>query len=261
MNSALWVAKTGLDAQQTRMSVVSNNLANVNTTAFKRDRASFQDLLYQNIKQAGAQTSTQTQSPSGLMLGTGVRIGATEKLFGQGNMQNTNNPFDVAVNGRGFFQIQMPDGTVAYTRDGSFQVNSQGQLVTSDGYTVQPGIQIPTAAQTVSISVDGIVSAQLSGQTASQQVGTITTADFINPTGLEPRGNNLYIETAASGSPQTGTPGLNGLGQLVQGSLEASNVNVVEEMVNMIETQRAYEMNSKAVATSDQMLQYLTQNL
>ena len=260
MNSALWVAKTGLDAQQTRMAVVSNNLANVNTTAFKRDRASFQDLMYQNIKQAGAQTSTQTQSPSGMMLGTGVRIGATEKLFSQGNMENTGNSFDVAINGRGFFQIQMPDGTLAYSRDGSFQVDSQGQLVTSDGYPVQPGIQIPTGAQSVSISTDGIVSVTLSGQTAPQQVGTLTTADFINPSGLEPRGNNLYIETAASGSPQTGTPGLNGLGTLQQGSLEASNVNVVEEMVNMIETQRAYEMNSKAVSTIDQMLQYVTQN-
>lgn len=261
MNSALWVAKTGLDAQQSRMAVVSNNLANVNTTAFKRDRASFQDLMYQNIKQAGAQTSTQTQSPTGMMVGTGVRIGATSKLFSQGNMQNTGNSFDVAINGRGFFQIQMPDGTLAYTRDGSFSVDSTGALVTASGYPVQPGITIPSAAQSVTISGDGIVSVQLSGQATPQQVGTLTIADFINPSGLEARGDNLYIETAASGGPTTGTPGLNGLGKLVQGSLEASNVNVVEELVNMIETQRAYEMNSKAISTSDQMLQNITQNL
>lgn len=261
MTSALWVAKTGLDAQQTQMTVISNNLANVNTTGFKRGRAVFQDLMYQNLGQAGAQTSTQTQSPSGLMIGTGVQIGATEKLFQQGNMQQTTNSFDLAVNGRGFFQIQMPDGSMAYTRDGSFQVNSQGQMVNASGYPLQPGITIPQAAQSVTISPDGIVSVTLAGQAAPQQVGTLTTADFINPAGLEARGTNLYVETAASGSPQTGTPGLNGLGQLVQGSLEASNVNVVEEMVNMIETQRAYEMNSKAISTADQMLQFITQNL
>jgi len=261
MTSALWVAKTGLDAQQTQMAVISNNLANVNTTGFKRGRAVFQDLMYQNLGQAGAQTSTQTQSPSGLMLGTGVQIGATEKLFQQGNMQQTTNSFDLAINGRGFFQIQMPDGSLAYTRDGSFQVNSQGQMVNSSGYPLQPGITIPQAAQSVTISPDGIVSVTLAGQAAPQQVGTLTTADFINPAGLEARGSNLYVETAASGNPQTGTPGLNGLGQLVQGSLEASNVNVVEEMVNMIETQRAYEMNSKAISTADQMLQFITQNL
>jgi flagellar basal-body rod protein FlgG len=261
MDSALWVAKTGLDAQQTQMTVISNNLANVNTTGFKRGRASFQDLMYQNYGQAGAQTSTQTQSPSGLMLGTGVRIGATEKLFQQGNMQQTGNSLDVAINGRGFFQIQMPDGSLAYTRDGSFQVNSQGQMVNASGYALQPGITLPQGTQSVTISADGIVSATVSGQSAPQQVGTLTIADFINPAGLEPRGNNLYAETAASGAPQTGTPGLNGLGQLAQGSLEASNVNVVEEMVNMIETQRAYEMNSKAIATTDQMLQFVAQNL
>ena len=261
MNSALWVAKTGLDAQQTRMAVVSNNLANVNTTAFKRGRADFEDLLYQNVQTAGAQTSTQTQSPSGLSIGTGVRIGATEKLFTQGNMSLTNNSMDVAINGRGFFQVLQPDGTMAYTRDGSFQVDSQGQIVNDHGYAVQPGLQIPTGAQNMTISADGIVSVTLSGQTTPQQIGTLTIADFINPAGLQARGENLYTETAASGSPQTGTPGLNGLGSLVQGSLEASNVNVVEEMVNMIETQRAYEMNSKAISTTDQMLQFLTQNL
>lgn len=261
MNSALWVAKTGLDAQQTQMTVISNNLANVNTTGFKRGRAVFQDLLYQNHGQAGSQTSTQTQSPSGLLLGTGVGVGATENLFEQGNPQQTGNSLDVAVNGRGFFQIQMPDGSLAYSRDGSFQVNSQGQLVNANGYLVQPGITIPQAAQSITISPDGIVDVQLAGQSAPQQVGTLTIADFINPAGLQSKGGNLYAETAASGSPQTGTPSLNGLGSLVQGSVESSNVNVVSEMVNMIETQRAYEMNSKAISTTDQMLQNLTQNM
>jgi len=261
MNSALWIAKTGLDAQQTQQAVISNNLANVNTTGFKRGRASFEDLMYQNVMQSGAQTSTQTQSPSGLMLGTGVRIGATEKLFQQGNIQQTNNNFDLAINGRGFFQIQMPDGSIAYTRDGSFQVNSQGQMVTAGGFPLQPGITIPTGATSVSVSRDGIVSVTTGTSTTPQQVGSLTIADFINPAGLQAQGDNLYLETASSGSPQTGTPGLNGLGSLQQGALEASNVNVVEEMVNMIETQRAYEMNSKAVETTDQMLQFVAQNL
>lgn len=261
MNQALWVAKTGLDAQQTRMTVVSNNLANVNTTGYKKGRAAFEDLLYQTIRQPGAQTSQQTQSPSGLQLGTGVRVVATEKMFSQGNMLQTNNPLDIAINGRGFFQIQQPDGTIAYTRDGSFQLNSQGQIVTSGGYTLQPGITIPQGTQSISIAADGIVSAQLAGQASPQQVGTLTVADFINPAGLQARGENLFIETAASGPPQTGTPGLNGTGNLVQGSLESSNVNIVEEMVNMIETQRAYEINSKAIATTDAMLQYVNNNL
>ncbi len=261
MNSALWVAKTGLDAQQTAMSVISNNLANVNTTGFKRGRASFQDLLYQNVVQVGAQTSSDTQSPSGLYLGTGVRIGATEKLFQQGTLQQTGNNLDMAISGRGFFQIQMPDGTTGYTRDGSFQVNNQGQVVTTNGYTLSPSVTIPQNAQSVTISPDGVVSVQIPGQAAAQQVGTVTVADFVNPAGLEARGDNLLFESGASGSPQSGTPGLNGLGTLQQGSLENSNVNVVEEMVNMIETQRAYEMNSKAVSTTDQMLQFITNNL
>lgn len=261
MNSALWVAKTGLDAQQTRMAVVSNNLANVNTTGFKRGRANFEDLLYQNVQTAGAQSSTQTQLPSGLSIGTGVRIGATEKMFSQGNLLQTSNSLDVAINGRGFFQILMPDGTMSYTRDGSFQLDSQGQIVNDQGFPLQPGLQVPQGAQNLSISADGIVSVTLSGQTQPQQIGTLTVADFINPAGLQPRGDNLLAETAASGSPQTGSPGLNGLGSLVQGSLESSNVNVVEEMVGMIETQRAYEMNSKAISTTDQMLQFITSNL
>lgn len=261
MNSALWIAKTGLDAQQTRMSVVSNNLANVSTTGFKRGRAAFEDLLYQNVRQAGGQTSQQTQSPTGLMLGTGVRTVSTEKMFEQGNLQQTGNPLDLAINGRGFFQILQPDGSIAYTRDGNFQIDSQGQMVTSSGYLLQPGITIPEGAQSVTIGLDGVVSVQVAGQAAPQQVGSLSIADFINPAGLQPHGENLYLETASSGAPQTGTPGLSGMGTIAQSALESSNVNVVEEMVNMIETQRAYEMNSKAISTADQMLQFISNNL
>jgi flagellar basal-body rod protein FlgG len=261
MNPALWAAKTGLDAQQTRMTVTSNNLANVNTNGFKKSRAVFEDLLYQNVKQVGASTSQDTQSPSGLSLGTGVRVVATEKIYTQGNLTQTGNALDLAIQGRGFFQVLLPDGTLAYTRDGSFQVNSQGEIVTSSGYALQPGITIPDGAQSITVGSDGVVSVQLAGQTTPTQVGTIQLVDFINPAGLQPRGENLLVESAASGAAQTGTPGLNGLGTLAQGSLESSNVNVVEELVNMIETQRAYEMNSKAIATSDQMLEYITQTL
>ena len=260
MNQALWIAKTGLEAQQTRMSVVSNNLANVNTTGFKRSNAIFQDLLYQNVRQSGGQTSQDTQLPSGLMLGTGTRVVATEKLYSQGNIIQSNNPMDVAVQGRGFFQVLMPDGTLAYTRDGTFQIDSQGQLVTSAGYQVQPSITIPDGAQGVTIGNDGTVSVTIAGQAAPTQVGSLQLADFVNPTGLQPVGENLSLETAASGSPQTGTPGLNGLGTTLQGSLETSNVNVVEELVNMIETQRAYEMNSKAVEATDSMLKFIVNN-
>jgi len=261
MNSALWVAKTGLDAQATRMTVISNNLANVATTGFKRGRAAFEDLLYQTVRQAGGQTSEQTQAPTGLTLGTGVRVVATDRQFAQGNLQQTNNPLDLAVNGRGFFQVTLPDGTTAYTRDGGFQVDSQGQLVTNGGFQVSPGITIPEGTQNVTIGADGTVSVRLAGESAMQQIGSLTLADFVNPAGLQSQGENLYVETAASGAPQTGTPGLNGLGRIVQGSLESSNVNVVEELVNMIETQRAYEMNSKAISTTDQMLAYVSNNL
>lgn len=261
MNPALWAAKTGLDAQQTRMTVTSNNLANVNTSGFKKGRAVFEDLLYQNVKQVGGATSQDTQSPSGLSLGTGVRVVATERTYTQGSLLQTNNGLDLAIQGRGFFQILLPDGTLGYTRDGSFQSNAQGQLVTSSGYVVQPGITIPSGAQNVSIGLDGTVTVQISGQTAPTQVGSLQLVDFINPAGLQPRGENLLMESAASGPAQTSTPGLNGLGTLVQGSLESSNVNVVEELVNMIETQRAYEMNSKAIATTDQMLEYVNNTL
>jgi flagellar basal-body rod protein FlgG len=261
MNQALWVAKTGLDAQQTRMAVVSNNLANVNTTGFKQGRAVFEDLLYQNVRQSGGQTSQDTMLPSGMNLGTGVRVVATEKLFTQGSVLQTDNAMDVAINGRGFFQVLKPDGEIAYTRDGTFQLNDQGEMVTSSGYIVQPGITIPDQAQSITIGLDGVVSVKLAGQASPTQVGTLEIADFINPVGLQPVGENLYIETAASGTAQPGTPGLNGLGALNQGALEGSNVNVVSELVNMIETQRAYEMNSKAISTNDQMMQYINNNL
>ncbi|MBK9953207.1 MAG: flagellar basal-body rod protein FlgG [Candidatus Competibacteraceae bacterium] len=261
MTSALWIAKTGLDAQQTRMSVISNNLANVNTTGFKRGRAQFEDLLYQNVRQTGGQSSQNTQLPSGLMLGTGVRTVSTAKTFTQGNLVQTSNALDMAINGRGFFQIQMPDGTVAYTRNGSFQMNSEGQIVTSNGYLLQPEITVPPNTQSITVGSDGTISAQLAGQVAPNQVGTVQTVAFVNPAGLQPIGNNLFLESAASGAAQAGNPGTNGLGPVSQGSLETSNVNVVEELVDMIETQRAYEMNSKAIATTDQMLQYVNNNL
>lgn len=261
MNSALWAAKTGLDAQQTRMSVVSHNLANVNTTGFKKDRANFEDLLYQNVKQVGGSTSQDTVSPTGLSVGTGVRVVATEKNYTQGGLSNTGNSLDVAINGRGFFQVLMPDGSFGYSRDGSFKVSAEGELVTSSGYKVQPGITIPSGAQSVTIGTDGVVSALVAGQSAPTQIGTLQLTDFVNPAGLQPRGENMVVESAASGPAQTSTPGLNGLGTVQQGSLEGSNVNVVEELVNMIETQRAYEMNSKAISTTDQMLQYVSNNL
>lgn len=261
MNGSLWVAKTGLEAQQTRMSVVAQNLANVNTTGFKRGRAIFEDLLYQNLVQAGGLTSQQSEAPTGLSLGTGVKIVATDKQFSQGNLITTNNQLDIAIQGRGFFEIQLPDGSPAYTRDGTFQLNSQGQMVTNSGYALQPAITIPGNARTVTVGVDGTVSILVAGQPDPIQVGSLQLTDFANPPGLEARGENLFLETISSGPPQAGNPGLNGLGSVVQGALETSNVNVVEELVNMIETQRAYEMNSKAIATSDQMLQFVNNNL
>jgi len=261
MNTALWAARTGLDAQQTRMSVTSNNLANVATTGFKKGRAVFEDLLYQNVRQVGASTSQDTESPTGLSLGTGVRVVATEKLYTQGSLVTTGNALDVAISGRGFFQVELPDGTTGYTRDGSFQLNAQGELVTASGYRLQPGITIPDGTQSITIGTDGVVTALTAGQTTPVQVGTLQLVDFVNNAGLQPRGGNLLVESVASGPPQAGTPGLNGLGTIAQGSLEGSNVNVVEELVNMIETQRAYEMNSKAIATTDDMLAYITNQL
>jgi len=261
MSSALWIAKTGLEAQQTRMATISNNLANASTTGFKRDRAVFSDLIYQNVVQVGSQSSEDTVMPSGLNIGTGVRTVATEKLFTQGNIVQTGNSLDVAIQGRGFLQILLPDGATAYTRDGTLQKDATGQVVTSTGYKLEPGIIIPDDALTVSISSDGVVSVVSQGATTPTEIGTIQLADFVNPSGLQAMGNNLFLQSGASGSPQTGTPGLSGLGTLIQSSLEGSNVNTVEELVNMIETQRAYEMNSKAISTADQMMQYATNNM
>jgi flagellar basal-body rod protein FlgG len=261
MTQALWIAKTGLDAQQTRMAVISNNLANVNTTGFKRDRASFEDLLYQTVRQPGGASSEQTQLPSGLSTGTGVRVASTAKQFQQGNLSQTGNALDVAINGRGFFEVLLPDGSTGYTRDGSFQINAQGEMVTNAGYPVQPGLQLPEGSQSVTIGSDGTVSVQIAGQAEAVQVGSLTLADFVNPAGLQAKGENLYAETGASGPAQSGTPGQGGAGSLIQGSLEGSNVNVVEELVSMIETQRAYETNAKAISTTDAMLGFLNNNL
>ncbi len=261
MNRALWSAKTGLDAQQTRMAVISNNLANANTTGFKRDRAVFEDLIYQNVRQVGANSSQETQLPSGLNIGTGVRVVATEKLFSQGNINKTDNPLDVAIQGQGFFEILRPDGGVGYTRDGSFQLNSQGQIVTSSGYPLQPGLSVPENATSLTIAEDGTVTATVPGSTQPTQIGNLQLVNFINPAGLQAEGGNVFTETAASGAPQAGTPGLNGLGGLMQAAVETSNVNVVEELVGMIETQRAYELNSKAISATDDMLSYVNNNL
>jgi flagellar basal-body rod protein FlgG len=258
MIGALWASKTGLDAQQTRMAVVSNNIANVNTTGFKRGRAVFEDLLYQNVRQVGAQTSQDTSYPTGMYLGTGVRVVATEKLHTQGGINQTGGRFDLAIQGQGFFEVLMPDGSSAYTRDGSFQINADGQLVTASGYQVQPPVTVPSDALSVTIGADGTVTVTTPGSAAPTTIGQMQLSDFVNPAGLEPRGQNLLAESAASGAPQVGSPGLNGLGTLVQGALETSNVNVVEELVNMIETQRAYEMNARAISTIDQMAGFLT---
>jgi len=259
MIRSLYIAKTGLEAQQTNLDVISNNLANVSTNGFKRSRAVFEDLLYQNVRQPGAQSSQQSNLPSGLQIGTGVRTVATERIHTQGNPQLTGNSKDVMVNGAGFFPVLLPDGTQAYTRDGSFQTDSNGQLVTSSGFVIQPAITIPANAEAITVGRDGVVSVKLPGTVAPTQVGSLQLATFINPAGLESRGENLYVETGASGNPNLNVPGTNGSGVLMQGYVESSNVNVVEEMVNMIQTQRAYEINSKAITTSDQMLQKLSQ--
>ncbi len=261
MEAALWVAKTGLDAQQTRMTVIANNLANVNTTGFKRDRATFEDLLYQNVRQGGAQTSADTAAPTGLLLGTGTRVVSTEKLHAQGNLIQTQNAFDLAISGEGFFQILQPDGTIAYTRDGGFKVSGEGVLVNSSGYRLQPELAIPQNAQTITIGTDGTVSIQAFGEAQAQTIGQISLARFLSPTGLQAIGENLFRETTSSGPPQVGIPSQQGNGQLIQGALESSNVNVVEEMVSMIETQRAYEVNSKAIEAVDGMLRFANNNL
>ncbi|PRA26796.1 flagellar basal-body rod protein FlgG [Pseudomonas poae] len=259
MIRSLWTAKTGLEAQQGQMDVIANNLANVSTNGFKRSRAVFEDLVYQNVRQPGAQSSTDTRLPSGLQVGTGVREVATERLHTQGNLEQTSSSKDLAINGLGFFQVDMPDGSTGYTRDGSFQLDANGEMVTSNGYKLSAGVTIPANATAITISSDGIVSVTTPSASTSTQVGQLNLALFINPAGLESIGQNLYLETDASGSPTETTPGLNGGGTLSQGYVETSNVNVVEEMVGMIQTQRAYEINSKAVESSDEMLQRLTQ--
>jgi flagellar basal-body rod protein FlgG len=259
MIRSLYIAKTGLEAQQTNLDVISNNLANVSTNGFKKSRAVFEDLLYQNVRQPGAQSSQQTQLPSGLQIGTGVRTVATERIHTQGNPQQTSNSKDVMINGSGYFQVLTPDGTQAYTRDGALQTDSNGQLVTSSGYVLQPPITVPANALTMTVGRDGTVSVTTPGTAAATQIGSIQVHTFINPAGLESKGENLYNETSASGTANANVPGTNGAGVLMQGFVETSNVNVVEEMVNMIETQRAYEINSKAITTSDQMLQKLAQ--
>ncbi len=261
MNGALWVAKTGLTAQDASLRTISNNLANVSTVGFKKDRAVFQDLFYQIDRQPGAQSSQTTQLASGLQLGTGVKTVGTQKIFTNGTLQVTGQTNDLAINGRGFFQVLSPDGSLSYTRDGQFHMDTTGRLVTASGYTLEPAITLPPDTQTVTIGHDGAVSITQIGAAAPTLVGNIQTADFANPGGLEAKGQNLYVETASSGTAIVGTPGLAGLGILKQGALENSNVNIVEELVSMISTQRAYEINSKVISTADQMLQYVNQNL
>jgi flagellar basal-body rod protein FlgG len=261
MDASMWIAKTGLDAQQTRMSVISNNLANVNTTGFKRDRANFEDMLYQNLRQPGAQVGADAQAPTGLMLGTGVRIVATEKTHTQGSLVTTKNALDLAMQGDGFFQIAQSDGTIAYSRDGSFKLSATGQLVTANGALLQPAITIPPNVASISIGQDGTVSVETAAGGGAQVLGQIQIARFSNSAGLQAIGQNLLKETTASGAAVVSQPGQAGAGKLMQGALEASNVNVVEEMVNMIETQRAYEINSKAISAVDGMLRFLNNNM
>lgn len=260
MHPALWVSKSGLEAQDLALTTVSNNLANVSTTGFKKDRPVFEDLLYQIQRQPGANSSADTRLPSGLQVGTGVRTAGTQKVFTTGSMQLTDQPLDMAVNGRGFFQIQMPDGTTSYTRDGTFHINAEGTIVNVNGYVLQPQIDIPELTNQLTISKDGIVQATLFGDPTPQELGQLDLVDFINPAGLQSTGGNLYKETAASGAPNVGIAANDGYGTIEQGALENSNVEVVEELVKMITVQRAYEMNSKVVSAADQMLQFLTQN-
>ncbi|GAA4327761.1 flagellar basal-body rod protein FlgG [Pigmentiphaga soli] len=259
MMRSLWIAKTGLDAQQTQLDVISNNLANVSTNGYKRARAVFEDLLYQTVRPAGTQSTQQNQVPAGLTLGTGTRPVATVRNDEQGGLQQTSNAFDVAINGAGYFQVQMPDGTLAYTRDGGFHVDSQGQLVNANGFVIDPGIVVPEGAKEFTVGQDGTVTVTVPGQVAPVQLGQMQLATFINPAGLAPLGQNLFGETAASGVPTVNEPGQNGAGLINQGYVEASNVNVVEELVGMIQTQRAYEINSRAISTADQMLQRIAQ--
>jgi flagellar basal-body rod protein FlgG len=259
MYRSLWIAKTGMEGQQTKLDSIANNLANVGTNGYKRAGVVFEDLMYDSLRQVGAASGEQGTLPTGLQVGLGARVAASTRNFAQGNLQATGNHLDVAIKGAGFFQVQLPDGSTAYTRDGSFQLDANGQIVTAAGHALQPGITVPPNAQSITIAADGTVSVTLPAQAAPQQVGQLQVASFVNPAGLEPRGQNLFAETAASGTPTAGTPGTDGIGSLMQGYVEGSNVNVVEELVAMIATQRAYELNSKAIQTTDQMLQRLGQ--
>jgi flagellar basal-body rod protein FlgG len=261
MNQSLWIGKTGLTAQDTQLASIANNLSNAATVGYKRDRVVFEDLLYQVNRQPGAQSSQNTQLPSGMQIGTGVRVIGTQKEFTEGSVQVTDGALDLAIVGRGFFEVLTPEGDSAYTRNGQFQINSDGDIVTSRGMILQPGITIPQDAQTITISTDGLVEATIQGQPDPVTLGNIQTVDFVNPAGLLAEGGNLFSETNASGSPTAGTPGSSGLGRIEQGTLENSNVDVVEELVNMITTQRTYEMNSKVLSTADQMLQFISQQL
>ncbi|MAH78822.1 MAG: flagellar basal-body rod protein FlgG [Rickettsiales bacterium TMED254] len=259
--NAMHVAKTGLNAQQVRMQIISNNLANVNTNGFKRDRANFESLLYQVIRSSGAQTSVDTELTSGFSVGTGVNIVNSNKLHSQGSIVSTDNSLDLAIDGGGFFQVLLPDGQIVYTRNGAFARNNEGTLTTSSGFIIQPEIVIPAEATKINVSSDGIVSVQIPDQVDAQEVGQLQLADFQNRTGLQPIGENFYIETTASGPPVLENPFAAGFGKLIQGSLESSNVNVIQELVDMIETQRAYEVNSKAITSVDEMLRFVSNNL
>ena len=261
MTSALQIARSGLDALDQRMKTISNNLANVNTTGFKRDRAAFVTLMYQDPRQAGTPSGGDSQYATGLGTGTGVRVQGTERIHTQGALTQTDNALDLAIEGDGFFAVLTPDGKPAYTRDGSFKLSATGEMVTSAGLKLAQGISIPDGAQSITIAPDGTVSAVLQGQTAAVEAGQIQVTRFLNPAGLEPRGDNLYAETAASGTAQTGSPGSDGAGTLRQGALEGSNVSTVQELVDMIETQRAYEVNAKVIKAADEMSQYVTQNV
>jgi flagellar basal-body rod protein FlgG len=261
MDLALAIARSGLEAHHKSIEVISNNLANASTTAFKKNRAEFVDLPYQVEQLPGASTSQDTNSVSGLMVGTGVKLTNNKKVFTEGSFSQTGQPLDMAIHGRGFFQVQLPNGSdFAYTRAGNFQMNAQGQLVTTDGYLVQPAITLPTSGVTgVQISGDGMVTVSIAGSSTPTQVGQITITDFVNPDGLQPIGDNMYLASESSGTGTAGTPGVNGVGNVKQGTLESSNVNVVEEMVNLIEAQRAFEVTSKAVSAIDNMMQHLNQ--
>ena len=257
---SLAIAASGMQAQQLNVEVISNNIANMNTTGFKRQRAEFKDLLYQNLERPGASTSSSgTTAPLGIQIGVGVKAGSVGRVTEQGSITRTDNTTDIAISGRGYFQVQMPDGTTAYTRDGNLALDAEGKLVTSEGFPIQPGITVPTDAVSVTIARDGTVEATLQGANAPQNLGQLELATFVNPAGLEAQGDNLFTETAASGAANTATPGSAGYGTLMQGFVETSNVNAVEEISALIVAQRAYEMNAKVITASDEMLQTATQ--